>query len=397
MPWTKCVICLICYIFQTCFPIDSVRSRQVSESLKRVLEDLNKFSKIQMAENWQEPNLAKIVYFMPIYKGEERRGIQLMSRIVVPRNVYFVHMAHNLILQQPVLAGLQYLNKTSKNIFMVDSYMVNYRGISSVDVELTAMSKALNNVQNWDYFITLSALDYPLMTQQNIAKLIGELFPSKNISLLEFQDVDCKAVNDRISRFYRDPATQGQSMAHNPSFFRNPFNVEIDDEIQIFKSNTWKLFSKDLIKYLIVSKDGYARRLLLYFAQTQFPIEHYFATSVCNSPILNSTVRNGVIAFKDYNNIDWKSRFQANLFGPNQMNFQLLKKALSQGAFFASAFSAKSGSNQVKEQIDKLLSGQEIEIEGQKFKKETLYQVTRTRILEQMEKQVCKPSYSNCD
>ena len=87
-----------------------------------------------------------------------------------PRNHYVVHLD----LESPVDERLELASRINKdpmysktgNVYMITkANLVTYRGPTMVANTLHACAVLLKRSANWDWFINLSASDYPLVTQ----------------------------------------------------------------------------------------------------------------------------------------------------------------------------------------------------------------------------------------
>lgn len=117
----------------------------------------------------QKPYPVSFAYLISAAKGDVDRLIRLLTAIYHPANCYLLHLdrdaepeeQHHLyqsISSHPTFARFG-------NVWIVQkSNLVTYRGPTMLSTTLHAMSILLRT-RHWDWFINLSASDYPLVTQ----------------------------------------------------------------------------------------------------------------------------------------------------------------------------------------------------------------------------------------
>jgi Core-2/I-Branching enzyme len=117
----------------------------------------------------QKPYPVSFAYLISASKGDVDRLVRLLTAIYHPANCYLLHLDqeaepkehHHLsqsISSHPTFARIG-------NVWIVQkSNLVTYRGPTMLTTTLHAMAILLRTCQ-WDWFINLSASDYPLVTQ----------------------------------------------------------------------------------------------------------------------------------------------------------------------------------------------------------------------------------------
>lgn len=117
----------------------------------------------------QKPYPVSFAYLISASKGDVDRLIRLLTAIYHPANCYLLHLDreaepqehHHLyqsISSHPTFAQI-------RNVWIVQkSNLVTYRGPTMLTTTLHAMAILLRTCR-WDWFINLSASDYPLITQ----------------------------------------------------------------------------------------------------------------------------------------------------------------------------------------------------------------------------------------
>lgn len=132
----------------------------VESDLKKSL-DTNRTSRI-------EP--PRFAYLISGTKGDSHRMMRTLQAVYHPRNQYILHLD----LEAPPRERLELsLSLKSDPIFfevenvrvMAQSNLVTYKGPTMIACTLQAIAILLKESLAWDWFINLSASDYPLVTQ----------------------------------------------------------------------------------------------------------------------------------------------------------------------------------------------------------------------------------------
>lgn len=112
----------------------------------------------------------RLAYFVSGSKGDLDRVWRLLQVIYHPRNQYVVHLDLESPAAERSELALRIANETVfakvGNVHVIaKANMVTYRGATMVANTLHACAILLKKSKEWDWFINLSASDYPLVTQ----------------------------------------------------------------------------------------------------------------------------------------------------------------------------------------------------------------------------------------
>lgn len=116
------------------------------------------------------PTTPRFAYLVSGSKGDLDRLWRTLHALYHPRNHYIVHLD----LESPAAERMELAARIEKNpLFskvgnvdmIVKANMVTYRGPTMVANTLHACAILLKKNKEWDWFINLSASDYPLVTQ----------------------------------------------------------------------------------------------------------------------------------------------------------------------------------------------------------------------------------------
>ena len=116
------------------------------------------------------PPVPRFAYLVSGSRGDLEKLWRTLHALYHPRNYYVVHLD----LESPAEERLELASRVEKNpifskvgnVFMIKkANMVTYRGPTMVSNTLHACAILLKRHKDWDWFINLSASDYPLVTQ----------------------------------------------------------------------------------------------------------------------------------------------------------------------------------------------------------------------------------------
>lgn len=120
-----------------------------------------------------EDKLPRFAYLVSGSKGDVEKLWRTLRAVYHPRNQYVVHLD----LESPVNERLELASRINNdpmysktgNVYMITkANLVTYKGPTMVANTLHACAVLLKRNANWDWFINLSASDYPLVTQDGI-------------------------------------------------------------------------------------------------------------------------------------------------------------------------------------------------------------------------------------
>ena len=116
------------------------------------------------------PALPRFAYLISGSKGDLEKLWRTLHALYHPLNHYVVHMD----LESPLEERMEIAHRIERqhvfaevgNVFVITkANMVTYRGPTMVSNTLHACAILLKRSKDWDWFINLSASDYPLVTQ----------------------------------------------------------------------------------------------------------------------------------------------------------------------------------------------------------------------------------------
>lgn len=150
------------------FPFDVSTFTKTEESEEYFVEsEIKKELEANAASKIEAPRIA---YLISGTKGDSHRMMRTLQAIYHPRNQYVLHLdleappRERLDLTMSIKSDPTFREIENVRV-MAQSNLVTYKGPTMVACTLQAMAILLKENSEWDWFINLSASDYPLMTQ----------------------------------------------------------------------------------------------------------------------------------------------------------------------------------------------------------------------------------------
>ncbi|XP_068638415.1 beta-glucuronosyltransferase GlcAT14B-like [Aristolochia californica] len=134
------------------------------------------------------PSVPRFAYLLSGSKGDLERLWRTLRALYHPLNQYIIHLdlessaAERLELADRLRRDPMY--SKVENVHMITkANMVTYRGPTMVANTLHACAMLLRKTKDWDWFINLSASDYPLVTQDDLLYTFSDL--PKDLNFIE--------------------------------------------------------------------------------------------------------------------------------------------------------------------------------------------------------------------
>uniref|UniRef100_A0A5B6ZGX3 Xylosyltransferase 1-like n=1 Tax=Davidia involucrata TaxID=16924 RepID=A0A5B6ZGX3_DAVIN len=251
----------------------------VESDLKRSL-DTNGDSKTEA------PRLA---YLISGTKGDSQRMMRTLQAVYHPRNQYILHMD----LEAPPRERLD-LTMSVKNDptfrevenvrVMAQSNLVTYKGPTMIACTLQAIAILLKESLNWDWFINLSASDYPLMTQDDLLHVFSNL--SRNVNFIEHTQIHGWKLNQRAKPIIVDP---GLYLSKKSDIALTTQRRSLPTSFKLFTGSAWVMLTRPFLEYCIWGWENLPRTILMYYTNFISSPEGYFHTVICNTEEFRST------------------------------------------------------------------------------------------------------------
>ncbi|KAG8472373.1 hypothetical protein CXB51_034237 [Gossypium anomalum] len=294
------------------------------------------------------PALPRFAYLVSGSKGDLEKLWRTLHALYHPRNQYVVHLDLEAPAVERVTLASRIANHTvfSKvgNVYMITkANMVTYRGPTMVANTLHACAIHLNRSKNWDWFINLSASDYPLVTQDDLIDAFSDL--NRNLNFIEHTSQLGWKADKRAMPLIIDP---GLYMSTKSDIFWTSQRRALPTAFKLFTGSAWTVLSHSFVEFCVWGWDNLPRTLLMYYTNFLSSPEGYFQTVVCNVPEFAKTVVN-----HDLHYISWDTPPKQH---PHILTLNDMDKMVRSNAAFARKFSQD---DPVLDKIDKDLLGRE--------------------------------------
>ncbi|KAK4750347.1 hypothetical protein SAY87_027796 [Trapa incisa] len=271
--------------------------------------------------------------FAYVISGSAGDGLMLkrtLQALYHPRNQYVVHLdlesrpEERLDLKSYVDSDLTF--QRFENVRMISkANLVTYRGPTMVANTLHAAAILLRDGGDWDWFINLSASDYPLVTQDDLLHAFSYL--PRDLNFIDHtSDIGWKEFH-RAKPIIIDP---GFYMHKKADVFWVTQRRSVPTAFKLFTGSAWMALSRSFIEYCIWGWDNLPRTVLMYYANFLSSPEGYFHTVVCNAEEFRNTTVNNDLHF-----ISWDNPPKQH---PHHLNIADMQRMVNSNAPFARKF-----------------------------------------------------------
>ncbi|XP_010278355.1 PREDICTED: beta-glucuronosyltransferase GlcAT14A-like [Nelumbo nucifera] len=288
----------------------------------------------------------RIAYLISGTKGDTRRMRRTLQAVYHPRNQYILHLD----LEAPPRERIELtttikIDPTFRQVenvrVMAQSNLVTYRGPTMIASTLQAVAIMLKESIDWDWFINLSASDYPLVTQDDLLHVFTNL--SRDLNFIEHTPIIGWKLNQRARPIIVDP---GLYLSKKSNIFWTTQRRSLPTFFKLFTGSAWVMLSRSFLEYCIWGWDNLPRTLLMYYTNFVSSPEGYFHTVICNTEEFRNTA-----VSHDLHYIAWDNPPKQH---PRSLTMKDLNGMVKSGAPFARKF-AKD--DPVLDKIDKELLG----------------------------------------
>ncbi|CAJ1975465.1 unnamed protein product [Sphenostylis stenocarpa] len=176
---------------------------------------------------------------------------------------------------------------------VVKANLVTYRGPTMVANTLHAATILLNQAGDWDWFINLSASDYPL-----ICCIRSRLYPRYLNFIEHTSDIGWKEYH-RAKPVILDP---GLYSLNKSDVFWVSEKRNVPTAYKLFTGSAWMMLSRPFTEYCIWGWDNLPRTVLMHYANFLSSPEGYFHTVICNAKEFRNTTVNHDLHFISWDN-----------------------------------------------------------------------------------------------
>ncbi|KAH6818624.1 Core-2/I-branching beta-1 [Perilla frutescens var. frutescens] len=235
-----------------------------------------------LPQHQNNPYNATFAYLISGSSGDTMKLKRLMLALYHPANHYLIHLDaaapdedHREIARFVSSNGVF---AEVGNVWIVKkANLVTYRGPTMLATTLHAMSLLLRTAK-WDWFINLSASDYPLLTQDDLIHAFSDL--PKDLNFVQHTSHLGWKMNKRGKPIIIDP---GLYSSNKSEIWWVIKQRSLPTAFKLYTGSAWTILSRSFAEYCIIGWDNMPRTLLLYYTNFVSSPEGYFQTLLCNS------------------------------------------------------------------------------------------------------------------
>ncbi|KAJ6836418.1 beta-glucuronosyltransferase GlcAT14B-like [Iris pallida] len=288
----------------------------------------------------------RIAYLITGTKGDSHRMRRTLQAIYHPRNQYILHLDLEAppreridlamyVKGDPVFSEMENVRVIAK------ANLVTYKGPTMIACTLHAIAILFKEGVKWDWFINLSASDYPLMSQDDILHVYSSL--PRDLNFIEHTLITGWKVNQRAKPIIVDP---GLYLSKKFDLFSTDERRNLPESFKLFTGSAWVMLTRSFLEYCIWGWENLPRTLLMYYANFVSSPEGYFHTVVCNADDFRGTAIS-----HDLHYIAWDHPPKQH---PRSLSGKDFDKMVESGAPFARKFPRN---DPVLDRIDRELLG----------------------------------------
>ncbi|KAK4770117.1 hypothetical protein SAY87_030649 [Trapa incisa] len=240
-------------------------------------------------------------YLISASRGDSVKLTRLLRALYHPANFYLIHLElgapeaergelARVVARDPVLGP-------AGNVWVVGKpNLVTYRGPTMVATTLHAMAILLRTCR-WDWFINLSASDYPLVTQDDLIHAFSNV--PKNVNFIQHSSRLGWKLNNRGKPIVIDPALYSRNKSELWWVIKQR---ALPTAFKLYTGSAWTVLSRSFAEYCVIAWDNLPRTLLLYYTNFLSSPEGYFQTVICNSDVFSNTTANHDLHYITWDN-----------------------------------------------------------------------------------------------
>ncbi|MFS7933757.1 putative glycosyl transferase, family 14 [Helianthus anomalus] len=272
--------------------------------------------------NNTRPYPVSFAYLISASKGDTSKLKRTIHALYHPANLYLIHLeldaTHDEHQDIATFVSDNKVFQVVRNVFVVGKpNRVTYRGPTMLATTLHAMSMLLRiDDASWDWFINLSASDYPLVTQDDLISAFSVM--PKHLNFVQHTSRLGWKLNKRGKPVMIDP---GLYSSNKSEIWWAIKQRTLPTAFKLYTGSAWTILSRSFAEYCIVGWENLPRTLLLYYTNFVSSPEGYFQTVICNSKDYKNTTVN-----HDLHYITWDTppKQHPRLLGPRDYRKMVL-------------------------------------------------------------------------
>ncbi|XP_031259855.1 beta-glucuronosyltransferase GlcAT14C [Pistacia vera] len=283
-----------------------------------------------LGEQLRQQALPRLAYLISGTKGDGARVKRLLQAVYHPLNYYVLHLDLE-ALDSERLDLAKYVKSENvmrgfKNVMVIGKAdLVTYKGPTMIASTLHAVAILLRQAKDWDWFINLSASDYPLMPQDDILHIFSYL--PRDLNFLEHSSSIGWKEYQRARPIIIDP---GLYHSKKSGVFWAKEKRSMPASFKLFMGSAWVVLTKSFLEFCVCGWDNLPRTLLMYYTNFLSSPEGYFHTVICNHKNYQNTTVN-----HDLHYIKWDNPPKQH---PMTLTLQHFEDMVQSGTPFARKF-----------------------------------------------------------
>ncbi|XP_075664256.1 beta-glucuronosyltransferase GlcAT14C [Castanea sativa] len=277
------------------------------------------------------PKLPSFAYSISGSKGDVSSVKRLLEAVYHPRNYYVLHLdleasdAERLELAKYVKSESLVFREFGNVMVVGNANLVTYKGPTMMASTLHAIAILLKKDKDWDWFINLSASDYPLVSQDDLLHIFSYL--PRDLNFLEHTSNFGWKEYQRARPLIIDPALY---QSKKSGVFWAKEKRSMPASFKLFTGSEWVVLTKSFVEFCVWGWDNLPRTLLMYYTNFLSSLEGYFHTVVCNHKDYQNTTVN-----HDLHYIKWDNPPKQH---PISLTLEHFNDMVQSGAPFARRF-----------------------------------------------------------
>lgn len=241
-------------------------------------------------------------YLISASTGDAEPAARLLAALYHPANSYLLHLDREAPAEEhrrlaELVSGQPVYGRVGNVWIVGNPNLVTYRGPTMLTTTLHAMAVLLRLARRWDWFVNLSASDYPLVTQDDLMEAFSRL--PRDLNFVQHTSRLGWKIKKRVQPVILDTALYeaDRSELLRPSRNITTNRRSLPTSFKLFTGSAWTMLSRGFAEYCVVGWDNLPRTLLLYHANLVSSPEFYFQTVACNSRHFRNATVNSDLHF----------------------------------------------------------------------------------------------------
>ncbi|XP_010553288.1 PREDICTED: beta-glucuronosyltransferase GlcAT14C [Tarenaya hassleriana] len=270
--------------------------------------------------------IPRFAYLVTGTKGDGARVKRLVRAIHHQRNYYLLHLDLEASDEERLELAKYVRSEKMKNVMVMGmADLVTEKGPTMLANTLHGVAIMLKKASDWDWFINLSASDYPLMPQDDILHIFSYL--PRYLNFIEHTSNIAWKENQRARPIIIDP---GLYHMKKSGVFWAKERRSLPASFKLFMGSTSVALTRSFLEFCIWGWENLPRTLLMYYTNFLLSPEGYFHTVICNSKDYQNTTVNHDLHYSRWNEILQQ--------GPMNLTVEDFREMVESGAPFAREF-----------------------------------------------------------